>query len=73
MAEITTRIRKWGNSFGILLPLESLRSRGLKEGEEIDVVILRKKNTLRETFGKVKFSKPVSQLMKEMDKEMYDV
>ena len=73
MAEITTKVRKWGNSFGIIIPLEILKSKRIKEGEEIDAIIIKKSNVLRETFGTWKFSKSVKQLMKETDKELYDI
>jgi len=73
VAEITTKVRKWGNSFGIIIPLEILKSKRIKEGEEIDAIIIKKSNVLRETFGTWKFSKSVKQLMKETDKELYDI
>lgn len=74
MAEVTTSIKRWGNSFGIVIPIEVLRQKGIKEGEEIDAIILKKQgNVLRETFGTHKFSKSVKQMMKEMDKELYDI
>jgi putative addiction module antidote len=72
MAELTTKIRKWGNSYGIIIPQEILRGKNMKEGEEIDAILVKKGSILRETFGKHKFSKPVKQLMKETDKELYD-
>ncbi len=75
MTELTTKIRKWGNSYGIMISKEAIRSRGMKEGEEIDAILLKKKkgNVLRETFGTIKFKKPIAQMMREMDKELYDV
>lgn len=33
----------------------------------------RKVNVLRETFGTAKFKKSIKQIMKEMDKELYDI
>ena len=73
MAELTTKIRRWGNSFGIMIPLEVLRRKGFREGEEIDAILIKKGNVLRETFGTHKFSKSVKQLMKETDRDLYDV
>ena len=40
------------------------------------IEILKKKkktNVLRETFGTIKFKKPVEQMMKEMDRDLYDI
>ena len=73
MEEVTARIRKWGNSFGILISQETMRRKGMKEGEEIDAILLKKGNVLKETFGKVKFKKTTEQMMKETDKELYDI
>ncbi len=75
MTELTTKIRKWGNSYGIMISKEAMRSRGMKEGEEIDAILLKKKkgNVLRETFGTHKFSKSVKQMMKETDEALYDI
>lgn len=73
MEELTTKIRKWGNSFGIIIPHEILRKKGLKEGEEIDAILIKKGNVLRETFGVHKFSRPIKKLMKEIDKDLYDI
>jgi hypothetical protein len=33
--------------------------------------VVKASNLLRETFGTIKFKKPIEQIMKEMDKELY--
>ena len=73
MVEIKTIIRKWGNSFGIIIPIDVLKRKNINEGEEIDVILIKKSNVLRERFGTHKFSKPINKLMKEVDKELYDI
>ena len=73
MVEIKTKIRKWGNSYGIIIPIEVLRRKNISEGEDIDAIIIKKSNVLRESFGTHKFSKPINKLMKEMDRELYDI
>lgn len=73
MVEVTSKVRKWGNSYGIIIPTDVLKKKGIREGEEVDAIIIKKSNVLRETFGKVKFKKSVEQLMKETDKELYDI
>ncbi len=72
MAEITTKVKKWGNSFGIIIPLEVLKSKRIREGEEIDAIIIKKSNVLRETFGTIKFKKSTEQMMRETDRELYN-
>lgn len=72
MIEIKTKLRKWGNSFGVVVPINFVEKEGAKEGDEL-VILMRKeekRNILRETFGTHKFKKPVEQMMKEMDEEL---
>ena len=75
MTELTTKIRRWGNSYGIIIPQGVLKERDMREGEEIDAILLkkRKRNVLQETFGTMKFKKSTKQMMKEMDKALYDI
>jgi len=72
MIEIKTKLRKWGNSFGVVVPLRAIENTNAKEGEEITILFKTNKVNLRKIFGKHKFSKSTDQLMKEMDKELYD-
>ncbi len=73
MAELVTKIRIWGNSFGIIVPNEIIKGEGFSKGDEVRVILIKKGNTLRETFGAHKFSKPIAKIIKEMDKELYDI
>lgn len=70
MIEIKTKLRRWGNSFGVVVPQKAVGK--TKEGEEITIFIQKRKPNLRKIFGIHKFSKPTEQLMKEMDEELYD-
>jgi len=73
MIEIKSKLRRWGNSFGVVLPASKLSQENFSEGEEITLLISkRKKNVLRETFGAFKFKKPVAQMMQEIDEELYN-
>jgi len=72
MIEIKTKLRRWGNSFGVVLPQKAIERTGPKEGQEITIFVQRHKPNLRKLFGAHKFSKPTEQLMKEMDEELYD-
>jgi biotin carboxyl carrier protein len=44
----------------------------VKEGDEISILVVKKSNVLRESFGSHKFSKSTEQLMKETDRELYN-
>ncbi len=73
MIEIKTKLRKWGNSFGIVVPQKAVEETKAREGDEIVVLIAKnKENVLRETFGTAKFKKPIEQIMRETDKELYN-
>ena len=51
---IRTVVRKWGNSLGVVIPSEDASREGLRENDEVEVVI-RKALDIRELFGKYKF------------------
>ncbi len=72
MIEIKTRLRRWGNSFGVVVPQRAIENEDVREGDEITILFKKEKPNLRKLFGAHKFSKPVEQLMKEMDEELYD-
>ena len=72
MIEVKTKLKRWGNSYGVVVPINSVEEEGAKEGDEV-IILMRKKekiNILRETFGTHKFKKPVEKLMTEMDEEL---
>jgi hypothetical protein len=67
-----TRIRRWGRSFGVVLPMEKVKAEGLKENDVVSLLILKKANPLKETFGTIKFKKSTQQMLKESDREAWD-
>ncbi|HLC15443.1 MAG TPA: hypothetical protein VJL89_04370 [Thermodesulfovibrionia bacterium] len=71
MIEIRTKLRKWGNSFGVIVPQKAMDTK-MREGEDVTILIKKEKPDLRKLFGAHKFSKPTEKLMKEMDKELYN-
>lgn len=72
MIEIKTRLRRWGNSFGIVVPQKTVEQTNAHEGDEVTILFKMDKPNLRKLFGAHKFSKPVDKLMKEMDEELYN-
>ena len=61
---IETKLKKWGNSIGIVVPSEVLRDKNLKEGEKV-IVDINKKDKMKEIFGSLKNLKINSQEMKD--------
>ncbi|MEK6852301.1 MAG: AbrB/MazE/SpoVT family DNA-binding domain-containing protein [Nanoarchaeota archaeon] len=72
MIELEAKTKKWGNSLGIIIPKEFAKSEGLKEEEEVRVIIQKKRAVrVKDIFGKLKgWKKPTSQIMKEIDKDL---
>lgn len=48
---ITGKIKKWGNSLGLLIPKEDAMHLDLRENQEVAVEITKKENPLKELFG----------------------
>lgn len=68
------KLKKWGNSFGVVIPKEIVDSENFKEGDEIEYMIIKdSKRRFDELFGslKRKLKKPTEQMMREMDRELY--
>jgi antitoxin component of MazEF toxin-antitoxin module len=76
MEKINTIVKKWGNSYGIILPKELVQSQELKEGARIDIIVQpRKKTKVKDIFGilKGKLKKDTDQIMDEVDKELWGI
>lgn len=51
---IRSVVRRWGNSLGVVIPREEASKEGIRENDEVEVVI-RKAVDIRQLFGKYKF------------------
>ncbi len=72
MIEVQTKLKKWGNSFGLVVPTKLIEKENLSEGNEVTVLVIKKAVNLRQFFGVHKFKKSVEEMMKEGDKELYN-
>lgn len=72
MIEIKSKLRRWGNSLGIVVPQNIIEKEKAKEGDEIVILLKERRPNLRKLFGVHKFKQPVEQIMKEIDEELYD-
>ena len=72
MQELDVKLRKWGRSFGVVIPKETVNGEKFKEGDDMKIIITRKTNVLRETFGTLKFKRSTDEILKEVDKEGWD-
>ncbi|MEK6889327.1 MAG: AbrB/MazE/SpoVT family DNA-binding domain-containing protein [Nanoarchaeota archaeon] len=79
MDEVVTKLKKWGNSYGVLLPIKIVNEQKLKENSEV-VISVKPHKTL--TVGELmelakkyplKSKKSTEEIMKEMDYELYGI
>ncbi len=65
MIEIKSKLRRWGNSFGIIVPQTAILDGNLKEGDEISIIMKSDKGDMKQVFGKLKNWKIDSQKFKD--------
>ena len=71
MIECETKLKKWGNSIGFIIPKEDINREDLHEDEVVREVIANKKMVkVKDIFGKISLKKSTAQIMKESDKEL---
>ena len=73
MIEVKSKLRRWGNSFGVVIPQKAIENSSANEGDEITILVKTKNVNLAKLFGAHKFSKSTKKLMQEMDRELYDI
>ena len=72
MIEVEARLRRWGRSFGVVIPMDKFKKEKLSEDDKIKILITKKKNPLKETFGTAKFKRPIKEILDEGDRESWD-
>ena len=66
------KVRKWGNSFGIVIPKDIIEKQDIKEGITVRINIqVKDKTTAKDIFGilKGKIKKDTDVLLKEVNKD----
>ena len=69
MVQLKTKVKPWGNSLGLVLPKGIAIKEGIKPRDEV-IVIITKKETLEDFFGKFK-GKVDTQKMKDESRKMW--
>ncbi|MEK6895288.1 MAG: AbrB/MazE/SpoVT family DNA-binding domain-containing protein [Nanoarchaeota archaeon] len=75
MTIIKTKIKRWGNSLGIIIPSEVILSNNVKENDSVEFIMLKNsKKAFEETFGllKEKLKKPSQKMKDELREELYN-
>ncbi len=65
---ISARVRRIGNSLGIIIPKQEVVDEKIEEGDLVEVEVLRR-TSLKEMFGSVKFRKTAQELKDETRRE----
>lgn len=58
------RVRRIGNSLGVVIPSDEVERHGISEGDLVELEVERKVN-LKQFFGSLKFSKGTQQMKEE--------
>lgn len=69
--EITTRLKRWGNSLGIVIPSETIKQKSLQEDEKVIITIEREKK-IREIFGSLRSWKINAQKVKNESRKEWE-
>jgi len=67
---IEAKTKRWGNSIGFVIPMETVSRLNLRPEETITVEITKKHNVLNELFGSLKFKKSTEQILKEAREDL---
>ncbi len=60
---VEVELKEWGNSLGVIVPVEKLKELGLHKGDRIEIDIVQKKK--KEGFGICKGAKPFEEEKEE--------
>ena len=71
MIECETKLKEWGNSFGIVIPKDKIIAEGIKPDDKIKVLITKKNDSLKvkDIFGTIRWKTKTDKLLEEIDKE----
>ena len=73
METTNAKVKKWGNSLGIIIPKNVLDNENIKEGSEIEISVRSKNKTkVKDIFGilKGKLKRDTDVVLAEVDKEL---
>jgi len=59
-------VKRWGNSYGVILPIKEVRTFNLSENDIIDIKITKKVKPLKNLFGTYKTDKATDEIKKEL-------
>lgn len=69
MQEVESVLRMWGRSVGVVIPKKTVAQEGLKPGETVKILIVKKTNAMKKTFGVARLKRSTEEILKEIDEE----
>ena len=72
MIEVESQIREWGRSLGVVIPKNAIIGEKIKAGDIVKLLIKKKTNPIKKTFGILKFKKSTDEILEESDEECWD-
>lgn len=72
MLAVKARVREWGRSLGVVIPKDTAKEEGIGKDDSVTVLIAKRTNALKETFGTLTFKKSTDEILKESDEEGWD-
>ena len=75
MTVIETKLRKWGNSFGVVIPIDIVQREHLKEDESVRIIMIKDfREAFKKTFGvgKGSLTKSGQQFKDELRRDLYN-
>lgn len=64
-----TQLRSWGRSLGVVIPKEAVIKESLSEGDKVELIFIKKSNSIKRTFGILKFKRSTEEILNEVNKE----
>jgi len=64
---VIAQAKKWGNSLGLIVPAELVRSQNIRNGDYLEIEIRRKIPRPDELSGTWKFRRNLRELIREME------
>ena len=74
MPVIETKVKRWGNSLGIVIPSETVDRKNIRENDNIKILIMSdSKEVFKKTFGLLrgKLTKQTQQIKDELRRDLY--
>ncbi|MBS3056012.1 MAG: AbrB/MazE/SpoVT family DNA-binding domain-containing protein [Candidatus Aenigmarchaeota archaeon] len=72
MIEFKSKVRTWGRSLGIVIPREGIIKEKIQPNDIVEIIVKKNMNSIEKTFGTLKFSKSTTEILKEVDEELWN-